>query len=286
MQQFLFTNSSEAEKDMKTIRDIEELKGLIAENRQRIGKIRKNNIQMLNAMADKTDAGRIQVSVHDDGLLLYTDEDTYCTICYYWREDALLPDISAPKPAVIEISGRTGRNDDETESFLRKSGYALHRVNLQVERTLSDSAEKPFLNAGLVLLNSDTENYFQQAVRMWEENLDCFDIPAEHRSLHDDDHLICVLDASGQIAGVHWWRNSGRYSEGRHTVTDPEHQRMGIASAMIRQWLSDAKTAGAEKAGTWICTENFRSLNLYKKLGFEPNGRYVKQFVKEDACNG
>lgn len=60
------------------------------------------------------------------------------------------------------------------------------------------------------------------------------------------------------------------------------HWGKGIGSALTRQQITFAKTAGAKVISLEVRSDNLRAISLYRKFGFEKFGTYRKFFKIED----
>ena len=276
---------------MDTIRDLTQYKELIRETKRRFGKVDQNSILMSGAVEKYIKNGHLFFREYEHGTVFWIEEGRYYKLYYYWMPGAALDDFRCEKPVVIEELDNHGTRSDYISRFtptLEAAGFRLYKTNQQVELNPSDpslgleerfSAEEARMAMEGLHFHYDDGSHMPQASALWKAHLDLADVPLDHTVLGPDDTLLCVLDGSGSVAATHWWRHTGKSSEGRHTVTHPDYYRRGLASAMLCAWCLDAKQRGIRKASTWISTTNFRSLALYQKVGFTPNGRVSRQYI-------
>ena len=119
----------------------------------------------------------------------------------------------------------------------------------------------------------------EQVVSLWERALPATDIPRDHKVLVPDNRIFCVFDREHTLCAAKWWHHSGRTSEGRHVVTNPDFERRGLGSTLQLAWLVDGLDNGVERYMTWIADTNEASLMMHKKAGLVCNGRSSKQYI-------
>ena len=276
---------------MEQIRSVEEYKEAVRSNKQRLTAVMKNAVLMTNAIAGYISRGKLFRETCDNGLLLFLDEEAYYKLYYFWEEGKPLIGLRREKPVLVEeLSSRGSRDEEirEREPFLFGGGFEYKKNNLQVEFLpgsddcgLMREAEerRSRLEASGIALRYGEEKDMPEITKLWREYLDMTDIPGEHLHLTEDDKVLCAVDPSGRIVSTHWWRNTVSSSEGRHTVTHPDFYRRGLASALLTEWCADARKQGIRRCSTWITDTNHRSLAMYDKLGFRPNGRTSRIYL-------
>lgn len=277
---------------MEIVKDLTQLKQLIKDNKARFDSVAKNNMLMLSGLDSRIRNHEVSFDWSDSGLLIFLDEQTYFNMYYYISDGSNLPEVYCDKPVLIEepelnLSEKTG----EKEKLLSKTGFHLYRRNIHVVKDLknveqisySENHESTDEIQFIELSYNDPEmpGYLEKSSDLWRLYLGKTDLPKEHFSVSPDDHLICAINGNGELAGTHWWKNHGRLSEGRHTVTAPEYYRRGIARELIRRWCVLASNAKADRAATWISDKNTKSLNLYSKMGFVKSGKVIRQYIRE-----
>lgn len=274
---------------MQQIEHINEYKALLRANKQRLGTVNTNCMLMTCDMARYIEEGRLFADVFEDGLLVWIDEGIRNNLYYFLRPGAQLPDLRGSKSVLIEEMDRSGSRSayfSEFEPRLFSAGFSLNRLNLQVERTLTESPEssgviEAQLHAdGFSLNRCVSGNVPGDVFALWKAHLDPLDIPQDHLVLHTGESILNLIDRStGCIAATIWWHHSGRSSECRHIVTNPHFLRQGLAGALLSLWFEDAAHAGATRLLTWINEANVPSLSLFRKHGFSENGRTSRQYL-------
>ena len=277
---------------MKKICDLGEYKELMRENKERIGKVEKNCFLMSSSMNKYIEEERLYVETYENGMVLYVDEGRYYNMYYFWKSDCKMFDFRQDKPVLIEELNNNGsRNEyiEKIESSLFEVGFTVFKNNLQLELSLKDkkkiiekqlSEKLQKISAQNLRLEFCTDDdILEKSIILWQDSLDVTDIPQEHMSLKSNDKLACILTETREVIATNWWRNSNKNSEGRHTVTHPEYFQRGLASTLLLVWCKDAIDQGVERCYTWVSDTNDRSLAMFKKIGFTPNGRTSKQYI-------
>lgn len=273
---------------MERIDHLEDYKTLLKENRQRIGKVQSNCMLMAGDMARYIEEGRLFYDTLEEGLIIRIDEGIRENLYYFLRPDAPFPVLERGKSLLIEELDNRGTRKAELEGLEARifaAGFERSRVNVQVERMMSDAlVSREAIEAQLYergfMLETCTEGRVPAAVEaLWRAHLNALDIPQDHLVLREGDVITNVMRKQGELAATIWWRHSGRSSECRHVVTAPNYLRRALASALVRLWMSDACSHGANRMTTWINESNMRSLALFEKHGFAQNGRVSRQYL-------
>ena len=288
---------SKAGDAVERVTSTQEYKQLIRCNKSRFEKTDTNCFLMSRGMEPYIQQGRLFVRQFPEGMAMYVDEGSYYELYYFWNSRAPMADLRRDKPvSLVEVDegGKRGAYLAGMERKLFTAGFCVLKDTCQVEMNPCDPAHR--LKESLALdqarmadeglrFHYDDGSNLPRAVELWREYLDLADVPLDHTSLKPEDKLLCVMSKDDRLAAVHWWRHTGKFSEGRHTVTHPDYYRRGLASAMLRAWCLDAKERGISKAATWIRTTNYKSLALYRKVGFVPNGRVSRQYILKEPLN-
>jgi ribosomal protein S18 acetylase RimI-like enzyme len=86
-------------------------------------------------------------------------------------------------------------------------------------------------------------------------------------------HLAVLVD--GEVAGYADLYHDGHTAQIEDVATLPEHRGRGYASALVLRGLAEARRAGCDFAFLVADAEDWPQ-ELYRRLGFEDLGRYVK----------
>jgi len=265
---------------MIQVPDVTSYKALLRGSRERCGKLAGNCLLMTSAIAAFAGAERLYAEELDAGVAFYVDEGRYYNLYYFLAPHGILQIEQKDKPVIAEVLKSASGGSGDAAERLSGGGFVLHKTNLQmvcdpveVTRDRAVALAEPY-SFGMCE-EGDKEAVFA----LWREHLDVTDVPEEHFHPAPDDRIACIYDASGRVAAAHWWHNSGRISEGRHTVTQPGHYRKGLASVLLSRWIEDAKKAGCSRCYTWVSDRNERSLAMYQKNGFFHNGKISRQYL-------
>lgn len=277
---------------MKKIRNLDEYKEILRLNKERIGKVEKNCYLMAGAMNKYIMEERLYVETYENGMVLYIDEGCYYNMYYFWKTNCKMEDFRQEKPVLIEELDNNGSRTEyinNIEQYFFDVGFEKFKNNLQLEmsikdkkKTIEEQLSKKMLRLSeqnLQLEFCSDDDILKKSIKLWQNSLDVTDIPQEHMSLGSDDKLACILTEERQVVTTNWWRNTKKSSEGRHTVTHPEYFQRGLASTLLLVWCQEAIKQDVERCFTWVSDTNVRSLAMFKKLGFVPNGRSSKQYI-------
>ena len=278
---------------MEKICNMQQYKTLISQNKEKHQHVSTNCFTMGNFMQELIDSDRLYYQEYASGLVIFVDEERYYNIYYYLDLDSEFPDLRQDKPVLIEELNNNSRRDAQIENLSRKisqKGFRFLKNNLQLEMDLTahiDNLREEFdkrllrLESGLKLDYATDTEQIKKAVELWESALDPTDIPLDHMktSLEENEKIICVFDEAGEVCATNWWINTSKSSEGRHTVTHPNHYRKGLASLVLLAWYIDAYDSGAVKAIGWADETNVKSIAMQQKLGCELNNRNCTQFI-------
>lgn len=281
---------------MEQIKDIQQYKELLRWNKSRFDGIQTNCILLSSGMRPFIEEGRLYFESYPEGIALFIDEGRYFNLYYFWNQNAPFASFHRSKPVLVEEVNNNGSRDAclaETERKLVNAGFALVRNNVQVEKQQKPGelpvadAPQPFRTedilaaAGLSLQICRDEQNFRQVTALWERYLGPTDVPLDHFTMKSDAVILNAVTAEGMVAATQFWKNSGRSSECRHTVTHPDYYRHGLAMALIQAWLETTEKQGVCRWFTWISDKNSPSLALFHKMGFRQNGRISKQYILE-----
>jgi ribosomal protein S18 acetylase RimI-like enzyme len=100
----------------------------------------------------------------------------------------------------------------------------------------------------------------------------------EHLQGHDLDlTLSCVAEHDGKLVGFllarRWQERSVAFIDllGVH----PDHQRLGLGSALLLAAFADADTAGLREVQLGVAADNSRALTLYERVGMTPRYEFT-----------
>jgi len=66
-------------------------------------------------------------------------------------------------------------------------------------------------------------------------------------------------------------------------ATHPDHQRQGLARAVMAQWLAKAGAQGATHAFLEVAADNPAALALYRACGFQKSGHRARYYARKGS---
>jgi ribosomal protein S18 acetylase RimI-like enzyme len=182
---------------------------------------------------------------------------------------------------------RIAANNSRGGELLKRADYTRARSNWRMAVALAadsrDAQSDP--PPGVEIRELDTEGdaagvhqldavAFAQSPDYAPESLPEF--REEHLGGHDHDPgLSCVALRHGRLAGFilsrRWEDESVGYVD--ILAVHPDHQRRGIASAMLRWAFAAYAGAGLGAAQLTVASDNPRALALYERVGMSPRFR-------------
>ncbi|SCG75932.1 hypothetical protein GA0070609_5185 [Micromonospora echinaurantiaca] len=100
-------------------------------------------------------------------------------------------------------------------------------------------------------------------------------------------HLVAAL--GGQVIGTVSVHRTNPFPEGAHVfglwnlLVAGQARRMGVASALLSAAERRAGSQGARKIGLRVLATNTGAIRLYEQHGYAVEGRYVDEFLIDDA---
>lgn len=288
-------------KEFEKIASFEAFRDLVSMHKNSCGRVLSNLPVFTGGIKEDILEGRFFCLEHTGGILFLADEGSYFRTYYVWDGCARKEKLFLNKPAVIEEINQRGRRDsylEELQPHLEAAGFSFYRNNLQVERDLSQdkvsetdegqaenyagtSLKEHFAESREAGLRFEYlgEDQMDLAAALWNDLLELSDIPRDHLIWRKENRVFGAFNGEGEMVAAQWWRFEKNASEGRHTATRQDYARRGIASALVAEWCRDAAGQQVKKCYTWISDANTRSLALYHKMGFRPNGRQCIQYM-------
>ncbi len=107
----------------------------------------------------------------------------------------------------------------------------------------------------------------------------------EIQKIREDGGLYAVAEVDGKIAGVAMLRR-GPLEMNRHVAKFrmwlvPGYRGLGLGKRLMEYVIDGARARGVEKISLDVFSNNERAIGLYKKYGFQVEGRLKRQYVLE-----
>ncbi|MDE1838110.1 MAG: GNAT family N-acetyltransferase [Euryarchaeota archaeon] len=96
-----------------------------------------------------------------------------------------------------------------------------------------------------------------------------------------------VVEVDGKIRGL-LNVGRGRWSKDAHVATlgmscHPDFRGIGLGTALLSQALDWARSVGVKKVSLEVFSTNAAAISLYRKMGFQEEGRLKGHFLIDDA---
>ena len=178
-------------------------------------------------------------------------------------------------PLAVYVPYRAGKPPTECKEWLKSQGFerltTLERYICRGDRSLGSSADNTELPTNAITTATADETYaFLRQYFTWEE----MDLPP--RETFEPNDTFCARTNDGSLLGIVY--NMGHT---RIVATAPEARGQGICGKLYRAFMEPAAQNG--KAPTfyeWIKPDNFSSIAMFKKLGFEKDSLVTDCWVR------
>jgi len=184
-----------------------------------------------------------------------------------------LKEISLERRFIFTARTRCRDGHRELRSVLEEAGFALQRqFYWQMVRLLTPPLPTPSLTDGFQvrLLNADSD---YEAVRELQQDATGVHWTQERWEAMRDDLNIAAAAPDGTLAAFCRATRVGRTAVIADVATRPAYRRLGLASAVVAETLRLSSEEGIDTAT--LETENQAAYQLYAKLGFAPDYRWL-----------
>jgi RimJ/RimL family protein N-acetyltransferase len=141
--------------------------------------------------------------------------------------------------------------------------------------------------------DGDAEELSRRLARVVREGVYLDETPAtlpdrretqeEIRHIQTHGGMYAVVEVDGEIAGAALLKRGSR-GISRHTVRfrtwlTPGYRGMGLGKKLMEYTIAWARAHGVEKINLDVWSSNHRAIQLYKKYGFQVEGRLRRQAI-------
>jgi len=175
-------------------------------------------------------------------------------------------------PLAVYVPYRKGKPPIECEEWLQSQGFErlikLERYICKGEQcSPGDNMELP---KNITTAEADEAYAFLNRYFDWIE----MDLPP--RDMYIEDNSFCVRDDDGSLLGVVYDMGHTRI-----VAVSPETRGQGLGGKLYRAYMEQAAQDG--KTPTfyeWIRPDNFESISMFKKIGFEKDTLITDCWIK------
>ncbi len=240
--------------------------------------------------------GRLFYEESPYGIQLFLKQDEFYKYFFLWEKNKEMTceDIGEPLLAYYVHKNVDGESSD-LDKMLRVSGF-VHKDTLKgynYDPNLIISATSPYIEK--ISKYIDKKGYTLRVPKMEEyrkvidfvHNIE--EIPhwtIEYRSDAEAEEDLrngmvkCVFDDEGVICGGVYSYIMGKYEYGWMAV-DKMHRFCGYLATILSYEKSKGQLERGHQGGAWIDVNNVASIGYNERLGYEFNGRYREEYIRE-----
>ena len=215
-------------------------------------------------------AGTLYAEENTEGLYIFRARDGFRILNFYLNspESELIP---LPSDTVCEIAYRDRDEGLKKVSARLKEDGADHlftRVRLMRKGEISEVCNEHISTA----LPEEAETVMALLKRSFDNRTGC--IPTSDALSADiiENHVL-VYKQNGEIIGLLHFNEDKNTSEIRHVAVDENHRGEGIASALVKAYVS----LHDKKCRVWAREDYASARRVYEKNGYETDG--MKSYV-------
>ena len=156
------------------------------------------------------------------------------------------------------IIGATSPYIEKINKYIDKKGYTLRTPKVEEHRKVIDFVH-----------NIEEIPYWQIEYRS----------PKEVEEDVRNDMVKCVFDSENEICGGFYSYIIGQYEYGWIAV-DKMHRFCGFLATLLSNEKSKGQLERGHRGRGWIDVNNVTSIIYHEKLGYEFNGRYREEYIR------
>lgn len=216
-------------------------------------------------------------------LTLFADEGAYYNLFVFLCADAFCcPALEKPVIAKIVFDPRRGiREEARIDRAFAAAGFAPFKSALRLSRPITEAdAHLPCEGVSTVLPH-EVDAFVSALSRSLDPLLHELFIPEELRQRAAAGDLLCIRDDAGQIVAAlqgETGRGSGMLL---HFAADSAVRGRGYGTRLANAYFKKFQAAGVTRCSLWVEHINEGALRLYDRLGFVPDSREVRRYIKK-----
>lgn len=279
---------------MQRIKDYEELSKLIFSHLKK--NVQTNTFLSKEEFESEIEFGNLFYFDTDIGLFLLREREEYYILNYYiygsfgslidessainlkeCKEKILVELKNLNRPAVVEVVGKKAMisNYNYVVKFFEKLGMKeiVSRIRLSKETQLVE-----FPKESNVQIEKATIEEIAEIMNTFRMNFDKFYgcIPTEEILKKEIENIYLAKEAEN-IVGLLHKKEAKNASEIRHLAVNEEHRNKGIAKALLKKYLIDAKDF--DNKTVWTAENNIIAQKVYEHFGYKQD-EYISKVLK------
>jgi GNAT superfamily N-acetyltransferase len=276
---------------MQRVNDIKHFSVLVRESKPN-GKVVATNCYLLPDEINKyIQQNHIFWEKVSDGIVFLCEErEFFYLFFYFYKQQNEQDDLKFEKPnkpVVINLPYFESSNP-ESLSGIEKQWIRSGFCDYKIYRHMMLRAENQLINEENILFDSSkykitfakAEQYVE-IENLWKQTLDPFSTALpngnELLNLLEKKQIICVYDREEKVVAVLQPQLNGKVCMIKHLVVDENHRNNGLATALLLTFISNRKDIN--KYSLWVDEKNDPAKMLYLKVGFNFDGKIIRQLL-------
>lgn len=219
-------------------------------------------------------AGTLFIHEYDGGLYIIKQRDGFAILYFYLDSPASVID-QIPENSVIEIPYR--ERDEGLKSVAERFADSGTTKLFSRVRLTKIAEPTEYSDEHISVANEDDSD---EIAGLLYKSFDRLTGCLPSRDVLDEDihnGNILVYRDGGKVVGLLQLKNDKATTEIRHLAVDENYRGQGIASSLVKSYLSDKKG----RARVWVREDYTDARRVYENNGYEPDGMKSTVLIKQ-----
>lgn len=223
---------------------------------------------------------------NDDSLFVYADEGSYYELYYLAERNADLSKSKSDKEVLVNKATLKKDGKVALDNELLRNGFEIRSINTQYSIDVLENVENirtvyskcfDYIEKNAYKINYNNIDDREKVLFLWKNGLKNTDVPYSH---FIEGNILSLVDSNNELLGGAWYSENGiKDSEWRHIVIDEKYRGHGLGTMMIYYYLNFLASKNVKRSYTWIEERNLPSIEMHKKVGFNPTNRVSIQYI-------
>lgn len=237
--------------------------------------------------------GGLRYAIDMDDLLLLVDQRGYSRLLFYTAATTpvaparLFALQTVRQPVLIDL---VTRNPAAIEPLIQAkwlpSGFCVHnryqRMRLAAGIALNPARNEAPPGELYSVITGEVER-IPEILTLWESCLDPYSIALPGgdalKTLIAQKRVFCTVNRSGVLCAAALANRQGSKVTLQHVSVHPDFRRQGLARQLLVAAMRADGEAGVANWLLWVAQDNQPALQLYRRLGFAPDGTMSTQLL-------